>query len=285
MQKVGLVLEGGSLRGLYSAGVLDVMMDNNIEIDCIVGTSAGALFGPNYFSNQRGRAIRYNKRFCKDRRNISFLSFLFTGNIVNKKFAYYKITKELDVFDNETFIKSGKELYVTATNIDTSECEYFKINDVIKDMEKLRATSAIPIVTRPVKIDDNYYLDGGISDSIPVKKCLELGCDKVIVILTQPIDYKKKIISKKKIKMIKLIFKKYPKLIKRIMNRHNEYNECIKYISELEKEGKVFAIRPSENLNIDLIERNPNKLESVYQIGIKDMKNKMKKLEKYLNKE
>ena len=109
MSKVGLVLEGGSLRGLYSAGVLDIMMDNNIDVDVIVGTSAGALFGPNYFSKQRGRAIRYNKRFCRDRRNISMWSWLFTGNVVNKNFAYYKITKKLDVFDNETFIKSNKD--------------------------------------------------------------------------------------------------------------------------------------------------------------------------------
>lgn len=282
MSKVGLVLEGGSLRGLYSAGVLDIMMDNDINIDCIVGTSAGALFGPNYFSNQRGRAIRYNKRFCKDRRNISMLSFILTGNVVNKNFAYYKITKELDIFDNETFMKSGKELYVTATNIESGKCEYFKINDVLEDMEKLRATSAIPIMTRPVKIDDKYYLDGGVSDSIPVKKCLELGCDKVIVVLTQPEGFIKKKISDKKVKTIKFVFRKYPKLIERMLNRHNDYNECINYINELEKEGKAFVIRPSENLDIDLIERNPEKLEDIYQIGIKDMKKKIKNLKKYL---
>lgn len=282
MTKVGLVLEGGSLRGLYSAGVLDIMMDNNIDIDCIVGTSAGALFGPNYFSKQRGRAIRYNKRFCKDRRNISMWSFLFTGNVVNKKFAYYKITKELDVFDNETFIKSGKELYVTATNIKNGECEYFLIKDVISDMEKLRATSAIPIMTRPVYIDGNYYLDGGVSDSIPIKKCLELGCDKVIVVLTQPLNYKKKIISDNKIKTIKFLFKKYPKLIERMMNRHNDYNECVEYIKSLEKDGKIFVIRPSKKLDIDLIERNPDKLENIYQIGIRDMNKNIKKLKKYL---
>ena len=282
MSKVGLVLEGGSLRGLYSAGVLDIMMDNNIDVDVIVGTSAGALFGPNYFSKQRGRAIRYNKRFCKDRRNISMWSWLFTGNVVNKNFAYYKITKKLDVFDNETFIKSGKELYVTATNIESGECEYFKINDVLSDMEKLRATSAIPIMTKPVKINGKYYLDGGVSDSIPIKKCLELGCDKVIVVLTQPKKYKKKIISDKKIKMINIIFKKYPKLISRMLNRHNEYNECIKYINNLEKKNKVFVIRPSEKLDINLIERNPDKLEKIYQIGIKDMNKNIDDLKKYL---
>ena len=282
MSKVGLVLEGGSLRGLYSAGVLDIMMDNNIDVDVIVGTSAGALFGPNYFSKQRGRAIRYNKRFCRDRRNISMWSWLFTGNVVNKNFAYYKITKKLDVFDNETFIKSGKELYVTATNIESGECEYFKINDVLSDMEKLRATSAIPIMTKPVKINGKYYLDGGVSDSIPIKKCLELGCDKIIVVLTQPKKYKKKIISDKKVKMINIIFKKYPKLISRMLNRHNEYNECIKYINNLEKKNKVFVIRPSEKLDINLIERNPDKLEKIYQVGIKDMNKNIDDLKKYL---
>lgn len=282
MSKVGLVLEGGSLRGLYSAGVLDIMMDNNIDVDVIVGTSAGALFGPNYFSKQRGRAIRYNKRFCRDRRNISMWSWLFTGNVVNKNFAYYKITKKLDVFDNETFIKSGKELYVTATNIESGECEYFKINDVLSDMEKFRATSAIPIMTKPVKINGKYYLDGGVSDSIPIKKCLELGCDKIIVVLTQPKKYKKKIISDKKVKMINIIFKKYPKLISRMLNRHNEYNECIKYINNLEKKNKVFVIRPSEKLDINLIERNPDKLEKIYQVGIKDMNKNIDDLKKYL---
>ena len=282
MSKVGLVLEGGSLRGLYSSGVLDIMMDNNIEIDCIVGTSAGALFGPNYFSKQRGRAIRYNKRYCKDKRNISMLSFFLTGNVVNKRFAYYKITKKLDIFDNDTYMKSNKELYVTATNIKTAQTEYFKITDVIKDMEKLRATSAIPIVTRPVKIGKERYLDGGISDSIPIKKCMELGCDKIIVVLTQPDIYKKKIMSEKRTKMIKIVFKKYPKLIERLLNRHNEYNECVEYIRTLEKEGKVFVMRPPKYLKIDLIERNPDKLEQIYQIGVNDMKEKIDDLKEYL---
>lgn len=149
-------------------------------------------------------------------------------------------------------------------------------------MEKLRATSAIPIMTRPVLIDGKRYLDGGVSDSIPVRKCLELGCDKVIVVLTQPEGFIKRKISNKKIKTVKFIFRKYPKLVERMLNRHNDYNECIEYINELEKEGKAFVIRPSEKLDIDLIERNPDKLESIYQIGIKDMKKKIKNLKKYL---
>ena len=281
--KVGLVLEGGSMRGLYTAGVLDIMMDHNIEIDTIVGTSAGALFEPNYFSKQRGRTIRYNKRFCKDYRYISLLSFLLTGNVVNKKFAYNKVPLKLDKFDNETFMKSGKEFYCTATNIKTGEAEYFEIKDTYKQIEELRASSAVPIMTRPVEINGELYLDGGISDSIPINKCLELGCDKIIVILTQPESYEKKPLSSKKVKFINMEFKKYPNLINRMMNRHNEYNKTLKYLKELERQGKVLIIRPSEKLDIKLIERNPNKLESIYQIGINDANKKIKKIKKYLN--
>lgn len=284
MTKVALVLEGGSMRGLYTAGVLDILMDNKIEVDGIVGTSAGALFGPNYFTNQRGRVIRYNKRFCKDRRYISFWSFIFTGNIVNKNFAYHKVPEKLDPFDNELFMKLNKELVVTATNIETGEPEYIKVTDTYKQIEAFRATSAVPIMTKPVKYEGKTYLDGGISDSIPVRKALELGYDKVIVVLTQPASYKKQPLSDKKKSFIHFEFKKYPKLIERMENRHNEYNETIKYIKELERKGEIFVIRPSETLDIKLIERNPDEMERIYQIGIKDAKKRIKDLKKYLFK-
>ena len=282
--KVGLVLEGGSMRGLYTAGVLDIMMDNKIQVDGIVGTSAGALFGTTYFSNQRGRTIRYNKKYCKSRRYISLLSFLLTGNIVNKKFAYYKLPLKLDVFDNETFMKANKDYIITATNIKTGEPTYFDITDTHKDIEKLRASSAVPLVTKPIKIDGELYLDGGVSDSIPINKCLEQNYDKVIVVLTQPSDFVKKKISDKKIKLINIVYKKYPNLVKRMINRHNEYNETLELIKKLESEGKIFVIRPTKKLDIKLVERNPEKLESIYQIGIKDAKKQMKNLKKYLSK-
>ena len=156
--KVGLVLEGGALRGLYTAGVLDVMMDNDINIDAIIGTSAGALFGVNYFSNQRGRGLRYSLKYANDIRYISKISLLLTGNIVNKRFAYYKMSEKLDKFDNETFKKNNKDFYATITNIETGLPEYIKITDPIKQMEVLRATSAMPLVTRVVKIDGKKYL-------------------------------------------------------------------------------------------------------------------------------
>jgi len=282
--KIGLVLEGGAMRGMWTSGVLDTFLDNNIKVDGIIGTSAGGLFGVNYVSKQRERGIRYNKKYCRDYRYMSLFSLLLTGNIINKKFAFYKVSTELDPFDNEEFKKSKIDYYVTATNVETGGAEYFKITDPFKDMEKLRATSAIPLVSKCVKIDGKKYLDGGVSDSIPIQKMEEMGYDKIIVVLTQPLDFKKKMINEKKQKIVKFVYKKYPNLIKSMYNRHNDYNETIEYIKKLEKSGKVFVIRPSKKLDIKVVERNPEKLEETYQIGIKDGNSCIKKLNKFLEK-
>ena len=284
MKKVGLVLEGGAMRGMYTAGVIDILMENNINIDGIIGTSAGALFGVNYFSKQKGRVIRYSKRFCKDIRYISMLSYLLTGNVVNKNFAYYKVTKKYDIFDNDTFKEFNKDYYVTMTNVETGKAEYKRINDPVKEMEYLRASSAMPLVTKLVKIDDKKYLDGAISDSIPVDKMKSLGYDKIIVVLTQPYDYRKEELNEKQLKKINKKYKKYPKLIKSMINRPKKYNETLEKIIELENEKDIYVIRPSEKLNINVIERNKNKLEEIYNIGQEDTKNIINDLKKYINK-
>lgn len=285
MAKVGLVLEGGAMRGLYTAGVLDVMMENNIDIDGIVGTSAGALFGVNYFSRQKGRAIRYNMKYLNDKRFISKKSLFLTGNIINKDFAFYKVTKELDPLDNQAFIENNKEYYATATNVETGKPEYFKITDPINQLEELRATSAMPFASKLIELNGKKYLDGGISDSIPLIKCQELGFDKIIVILTQPLDYRKEKISSKKLKLVHLKYKKYPNLIRTMENRHNDYNEIIEKIIDLENKNEIFVIRPSKPLKIAILEKNPEKLEEIYNIGINDCKKIIKDLKEYLNKE
>jgi len=284
MKKVGLVLEGGAMRGMYTAGVIDILMENNINIDGIIGTSAGALFGVNYFSKQKGRVIRYSKRFCKDIRYISLLSYLLTGNVVNKNFAYYKVTKKYDIFDNDTFKESNKDYYVTMTNVETGKSEYKKISDPVKEMEYLRASSAMPLVTKLVKINNKKYLDGAITDSIPVDKMKSLGYDKIIVLLTQPLDYRKEELNEKQLKRINKKYKKYPKLIKSMINRPKKYNETLEKIKTLENNKEIYVIRPSEKLNINVIERNKNKLEEIYNIGQEDTKNIINDLKKYINK-
>ena len=265
MTKVGMVLEGGSMRGIFTTGVLDVMLENNIEVDGIIGVSAGALFGVNYFSKQKGRAIRYNKRYFGDKRYISPHSLLTTGNLVNKEFTFYKLTKELDPLDNETFMKSNKDFYITTTNIETGQAEYLKITNVYEQLEEFRATSALPFASEIIEINNKKYLDGGISDSIPLDKCLELGYDKIIVILTQPKGFKKPSLSKKKLKMIKVAYHKYPNLINSMKQRHIKYNKTLEKITNLENEKEIFVIRPSKKINFDIVK--DDKYPSAINLG------------------
>ncbi|MBQ7031553.1 MAG: patatin family protein [Bacilli bacterium] len=283
MTKIGLVLEGGAMRGLYTAGVLDVFLDNNINIDGIIGVSAGALFGANYYSKQRGRALRYNKKYCKDKRYISIHSLITTGNIVNKDFAFYKVTNELDPFDDEEFIKTNKDFYVVITNVETGSAEYINIkNSTVKNLEVLRATSAMPLVSKMVEINNHKYLDGALVDSIPVTKAIDMGYDKIIVILTRPLEYRKKPFSKLESLFIKLKYRKYPKLVKAILNRYSNYNECLEKIIDLESKKEIFVIRPSRDLNISRLEKDECKLQEVYDLGINDAKKQMKKLIEFL---
>lgn len=281
-KKIGLVLEGGSMRGMYTAGVLDTFLDENIKVDGIVGVSAGALFGPNYFSKQRGRALRYNKRYCKDQRYMSFLSFLLSGNIVNKKFAFYDVTTKYDIFDNETFMKNNTGYYATVTNIETGQAEYLEIHDVVNDLEILRASSAIPFVSQVVEINGKKYLDGGVANSIPVLKCQDLGYDKIIVVLTRPMEYRKEPFSKDVMKFIKLKYKKYPCFIEAMQNRHEMYNQTIDQIIDMENKKEIFVIRPSKPIHLKTIERNANNLQEVYDLGVKDCYNIIEKLKEYI---
>ena len=279
---IGLVLEGGAMRGMYTAGVLDVFLDNQIEVDGIVGVSAGVLFGVNYLSKQRGRAIRYNKRFAKDKRYMGISSFIKTGNIINKEFAFYDVPYNLDVFDQETYGKSDTDFYATITNIETGKPEYVKIKNVFEQMEILRATSAMPFVSKIVEIDGKKYLDGGLSDSIPIEKCKELGYDKIIVILTRPIEYRKK---KANERLTKMKYSKYPNLVKTITNRYQDYNDTVEKIIDVENKKEIFVIRPSQQISIRRIERDENKLQEMYDLGVEDCKNKLEDIKEYLKGE
>ena len=275
----GLVLEGGAMRGLYTAGVLDCFLDNNIKIDGIVGVSAGALFGLNFPSKQTGRTIRYNKKYIKDKRYMSLHSLLTTGNLVNRDFAYYELPQKLDVYDEKAFEEANIPFYAAITNIETGLCEYVKIEHVMRQMEVLRATSALPYVSRPVEIDGKLYLDGGLLDSIPVQKCIDLGYDKIIVVLTRTIDYRK---TKSSEFMAKLYYKKYPNLVKAINNRYNVYNSTVEKIIDLELKKEIFVIRPSVDLKIKRIERDIDKLDQMYNLGISDCKNCLEELKAYI---
>lgn len=279
--KIGLVLEGGAMRGLFTAGVLDIFLDNNVEVTDVVGVSAGTLFGVNYVSKQRGRALRYNLKYINDKRYMNVKSWLKTGNLINKDFTYYKLPFQLDVFDNKTFKESPINFFATVTNIETGEAEFVKIEDAYKQMETLRATSALPFISEIIEVGNKKYLDGGISNSIPVDFFEKQDFDKVIVILTRPITYRK---EKTTGIQYKMFYKKYPKLVEKLENRYKEYNDTVDKIVELEKEGKLFVIRPSENIAIKRLEKDIEKLQKVYDLGLKDGNNIIEDLKQYLEK-
>ena len=279
--KTCLVLEGGGLRGIYTAGVLDEMLKDKIKVDAIIGVSMGALIGINYKSKQPERAIRYNLKYCKDKRYMGLHSLIKTGNIANKEFAYYKVPNELDKFDYDTYKKSKIKMYVTVTNLETGEAEYIEIKDAKDNIEYLRASSSIPGVSRIVEVGDKKYLDGGIADSIPVKKALELGYDRVIVVLTRPIEYRKKLTE---MKWLQARYKKYPKFKKAIASRNKNYNKTVDEIIKLEKNNKVFCIRPSRQVKISRVEKNERIILEQYNLGREDYLNRKEDLLKYLKK-
>ena len=279
--KTGLLLEGGAMRGLYTAGVLDVFMENDVKIDGIVGVSAGALFGMNYKSKQIGRVLRYNKKYAKNKNYMGVYSFLTTENIINEDFCFKRIVNELDPIDYDTFKKSEVEFYAVVTNIETGKAEYIKIED-LKDrnnLEILRASGSMPFVSKPVMVNNKKYLDGGIADSIPMDKITSMDFDRIIAVLTRPESYRKK---KTNQTFPKIYYRKYPNFAKTINNRYKKYNEELDKVSKLEEEGKIFVIRPSKLLKIKRIEKDSDKLQEMYDLGRDDTLNLLNKIKKYL---
>ncbi|MDK9559941.1 patatin-like phospholipase family protein [Gallibacterium anatis] len=278
--KVGLVLEGGAMRGLYTAGILDVFLEQDIHVDGIVGVSAGVLFGVNYPSKQKGRALRYNLKYLNDKRYMGLHSLITTGNIVNKDFAFYDLPINIDRFDEKAFIDSGIDFYATLTNVNTGQAEYVKLSHIFEQMEVLRATSAMPFVSRMVEIDGKRYLDGGIADSIPLEKCRQLGYDKIIVILTRPVEYRKKAVNPL---LFKLFYAKYPNLVASLAQRYLNYNQRVEQVIEADKKGEIFVFRPSKTLPIKRIEKDPVKIQAMYDLGMADAHQALADLKHYLS--
>lgn len=265
---------------MYTCGVIDVFMENHIDFDQVVGVSAGAAFGCNIKSRQIGRALRYNKRFCRDPRYSGLKSFIKTGDLYNKEFAYGIVPTILDPFDTKTFKENPIRFTLVCTDIHTGKPIYHEIeNGDATDIEWIRASASIPIVSKPVKLDGYELLDGGVSDSIPVDWMLERS-SKTVVVLTRDKSYQKK--PMKYINLLKKAFKGYPKLQKALENRHIVYNETLDRIEQLEREGRIFVIRPSKPIECAMIEKDPNHLQEIYDIGRKDALNYLNDLKEYL---
>ena len=275
--KTGLILEGGAMRGIFSAGVMDVMMEHGIRFDGIIGVSAGAAFGVNYKSGQIGRAIRYNAKYCHDKRYCGIGSLLKTGNLFNTDFCYGEVPLKLDVFDFETYEKDPPPFYITCTDVESGKPvyhEYTGRND--HGFDWIRASASLPLVSQIVEIDGAKLLDGGISDSIPVAYFEGIGYAKNVVILTQPQGYRKE--KNRMLPLIRMKYRKYPNLVKVLENRHLMYNAELELIAKQEKRGELFVIRPDSPLPVKRAEKDPAKLKACYEIGRQTVEKELARL-------
>jgi len=281
MAKTGLVLEGGGMRGLFTAGILDVLMENNVTFDGVVGVSAGATFGCNFISHQIGRTLRYNMSQRKNPKYMGIRSLIKTGDYVGGEYAYHVLPTKLDVFDFEAFEKNPTEFHVVTTNVRTGEAIYHRIDKVdYTGMEWIRASASMPIISRPVAIGDYEMLDGGIADSIPLRYFESEGFKRNIVILTQPKGFKKKLT--KLMPVFKATMRKYPAIIEGMSKRHLMYNRELEYINQQQMAGKCLVICPSDTLPIGRTSLNAKKMQHVYDMGRKAGEDNLEAIKKFI---
>lgn len=275
-----LVLEGGGMRGMFTAGVLDVLMENSIEFKRCIGVSAGACHAASFLSHQKKRAYNIGVDYLDDKRYCSFYSLITTGDLFGAQFVYDEIPNRLNLYDYEAFDRNETEFYATVTNCQTGEAEYLKVNDMRQDVICVRASSSLPLLSKIVEINGKKYLDGGIADSIPARYSLETGEGKSVVVLTQHKGYRKK--QGHFHGLMKLKYLKYPEFTEKMKNRYLNYNETLDFIEEQERNGKIFVIRPPEPLQIGRIEKNREVLTKVYEIGYNEAKKAIEGLKKFL---
>ena len=280
MEKSALVLEGGGMRGAYTAGVLDYLMDKGVEFDTVYGVSAGALTGANYKSRQIGRGIRTFAAYLQDERYAGPQYLLKSGDWFNIDFSYNQIPNRLDPADYDTFNENKTDFYSVVSNVETGKAEYIKITDLRKQMERLRASASLPLLSNIVVVNGKKYLDGGSCDSIPLKKSISDGHSKNLVILTQHRGFVKKPSANRY--ACRVMYSKYPNYVKAMNNRHLMYNRQLKYTYEMERLGKAFVIQPQKPVEISRLEKNPARLMELYHRGKVDAAKNFENLMEYL---
>lgn len=280
MNKISLVLEGGGMRGVFTTGVLDYFMEKNIKFDTVFAVSAGALNACWYLCNQKGASIKINLENINNSEFCSVKSLIKTGNIFGTDLLFNKIPHEILPMDIEHFKKSKSKFYCVATNVITGLPEYLEVKDIFKDMDYVKASSSLPLVSKMVKINENLYLDGGVGDSIPVKEAFNKGCDKCVVILTQPPGFVKT--KSKASRFIENSYKKYPNFVDMCANRHIYYNQSLEFIEDNED---CFVIQPKTDLKVKKTERNKEKIINAYNLGYETAKEISNELIEFIKKD
>ena len=282
--KTGIVLEGGGMRGMYTCGILDVLMEKHIYVDGMVGVSAGIAFGCNYKSHQAGRALRYNVRFARDKRYSGLMSLLKTGNYYNAHFAYKLVPTHYDVFDYNVFDSSPMECYAVCFDVNTGEGVYQRLTHVNDDFfEWIRASASMPVVAQPVEVGGRFLLDGGLADSIPLEFMMSKGYDRNIVILTREEGYRKT--AEHGMWLMKHLLRKYPKVVEALKNRPAHYNKQLQVVREQERKGNAFVFRPMKPLDVSRTTHDAAEMNRVYQQGREEALQRLDELKKFLANE
>ena len=277
---LGLVLEGGAMRGLFTAGVLDVMMESDLSFDGCVGVSAGAAFGCNIKSRQIGRVLRYNLDYCNDPRYCSIRSLMKTGDLFGAKFCYDDLPNELDPFDNETYDSNPMAFYAVCTDVKTGKAIYPRCDRASKDtFTYIQASASMPFVSRPVSIGGMTLLDGGIADPIPLQFFQEKGYKRNVVVLTQPRDYVKSPVPSS----VRMLLLRYPKVADTMLRRHLIYKEEQELAAEAERKGEAFVICPESPLPIGRVEHDPNVIRQTYELGRSAAESRMDELKRFVS--
>ena len=279
--KTGIVLEGGGMRGMYTCGILDVLMENHIYLDGMVGVSAGIAFGCNFKSGQAGRALRYNVRFARDRRYSGMWSLLKTGNYYNAWFAYHMVPKHYDIFDYNAFEDSPMECYAVCFDVNTGEGVYHRLDRVNDDFfEWIRASASMPVVAQPVEVGGYHLLDGGLADSIPLEFMMNKGYERNVVILTREDGYRKT--AEHGLWLMKPLLRKYPKVIEALQHRPALYNKQLQLVKEQERKGTAFVFRPLKPLDVSRTTHDAKEMNRVYQQGREEALQRLGELKKFL---
>ena len=280
-EKTGIVLEGGGMRGMYTCGILDVLMENRIYVDGMVGVSAGIAFGCNYKSRQAGRALRYNVRFSRDKRYSGIMSLLKTGNYYNAWFAYHLVPTHYDIFDYNVFEETAMECYAVCFDVNSGEGVYQRLTHVDNDFfEWIRASASMPVVAKPVEVGGRLLLDGGLADSIPLEFMNNKGYKRNIVILTREEGYRKT--AEHGMWLMKPLLRKWPKVIEALRKRPAHYNMQLQTVREQERDGKAFVFRPLKPLNVSRTTHDAAEMNRVYQQGREEALQRLGELKKFL---
>ena len=263
--KLGLVLEGGAMRGVFTAGILDVFLDRNLEFDDCYGVSAGACLACSYLCRQKGRGYAVMTDYLGNKDYCSLSSLIRTGDLFGAEFLYHTIPEKLYPIDNVSFHENKTAFHCVVTNCVSGRAEYPIVSDMFSDVDLIRASSSLPLVSRMVEIQGVPYLDGGIADPIPVREALAQGCDRVVVILTRERTFRKE--KEKTLPLIRMKYRNYPNLINAMEARHEAYNASLDLISRLERDGTVLVLAPTEPLKIRRTEKDLQILQRGYDTG------------------